>query len=240
MYGWRARFGLLVPSSNTTNEPEFRETLPKGVELYTARLPLDRVGAEELSKMSETASREAEKLSHANVDVLAYGCTTGSLVNGRGYALELEKTLSKSADAPAVVTALSVERALAALGANRISVVTPYIQELNELEREFLEAGSVEVENIDGRGLDQNLEIGALSQNEAYLHAAEAAEWDVDAVFISCTNYRTFSVIDQLEEDFGTPVVTSNQATLWDALRQMRIDSRGIGPGKLFEKARDL
>lgn len=236
MFGWRARLGLLVPSSNTTNEPEFHRTLPRGVELYTARLELERVEAAELAAMEESAGDAADTLAHADVDVIAYGCTTGSLVKGHEYAAELESTLADRTDVPVVATALSVERALESLDVERVSVVTPYIEELNDREREFLEEGSFEVTTIEGHGIERNLDIGALTPERAYQQASAAADWTADAVFVSCTNYRTLPIIEQLETDFDTPVVTSNQATLWDALRAAGVDYSDVDLGQLFER----
>lgn len=238
MNGWRARLGLLVPSSNTTNEPEFYRVLPDGVSLHTARLPLEDVNADDLATMSKTAEGTSERLRHAAVDVVAYGCTTGSLVKGHGYAEQIEADVAAAADAPAVATALSVERALAELGAETVAVVTPYIEDLNERERSFLEDGGVEVTSVDGRGIEANTDIGALRPEDAYRQARAAVEEnpETDAVFVSCTNYRTFEVIDRLEADVGVPVVTSNQATLWDALRRIDLDHTAIDLGRLFEK----
>jgi maleate isomerase len=235
MYGWRARLGLLVPSSNTTNEPEFQGVLPEGVSLHTGRLPLEDVTAEDLTEMAGTAEGVAEGLGHADVDVVAYGCTTGSLVKGHGYAEDLERTISEVTDAPAVATALSVERALAELGATSVAVVTPYIDDLNERERSFLEDAGFEVTAMAGQGIELNTEIGALRPEAAYRQAVAAADTDADAVFVSCTNYRTFEAIDRLEADLGMPVVTSNQATLWDALRRVGVDHTEVELGRLFQ-----
>lgn len=235
MYGWRARLGLLVPSSNTTNEPEFQRVLPDGVSLHTSRLPLEDVTADDLTAMSETAARAGELLGHADVDVVAYGCTTGSLVKGHDNAETLEAEIAAAADAPAVATALSVERALDALGAESVVVVTPYIEELNELERSYLEAGGFDVRSITGHDVEQNTEIGRLWPQVAYRQVASAVDGATDAVFVSCTNYRTFEIIARLEADLAVPVVTSNQATLWDALRRMDLDHAVTDLGSLFD-----
>ncbi len=235
MYGWRGRLGLLVPSSNSTNEPEFGPVLPDGVSLHTGRLPLEDVNADELSAMAETATAAAEHLAHAGVDVVAYGCTTGSLVKGHDYAEDLEARLADTTGVPAVATALSVERALEALGAETVSVVTPYVADLNDREREFLQTAGFDVASIGGRGIEPNREIGMLSPEAAYRQASAAVDEGADAVFISCTNYRTFEAIEPLEADLERPVVTSNQATLWDALRRLDVDHRTVDLGRLFE-----
>lgn len=235
MYGWRARLGLLVPSSNTTNEPEFQRVLPEGTSVHTGRIPLEDVTADDLTEMSHTARRAAELVGHADVDVAAYSCTTGSLVQGHDFAKDLEEEVAEAAGAPAVATALSVERALSVVGAETVTVVTPYVDELNERERSFLEKGGFDVQSVTGYGIEPNTEIGRLQPEDAYQQASAAADDDTDAVFVSCTNYRTFEAIEPLEADLGLPVVTSNQATLWDALRQLDFDQPALSLGQLFE-----
>lgn len=235
MTGWRARLGLIVPSSNTAAEIEFDEYAPEGVSIHTARMPLESVTVGALDAMSDRALECAELLAHADVDAIAYVCTTGSLLHGPGFDAELEEELASAADCPAVATALSVDRALEALGVERIAVRTPYIEELNDREREYFEAAGYEVVSIEGRGIEENVAIGALAPEDAYrqVRGSVAADTHADAVFVSCTNYRTFPAIEPLEDDLGLAVVTSNGATLWDACRAAGVASEG--PGRLFE-----
>ena len=247
--GWRARLGLVVPSSNTTAEPEIEAYTPAAVSVHGARMSLESVTADALDSMAADAEQAATLLGHADVDAVAYACTTGSLLHGPGFDAELEETIATAAGAPAVATALSVDRALSALGARRIAVATPYVEDLDERERDYLEAAGYEVVAMDGRGLAENTAIGALRPGDAYRQARavveraeEQQESDqdgnpIDAVFISCTNYRTLPVVETLEADLGVPVVTSNLATLWDVTRAAGISIDG--PGTLFETNAD-
>ncbi|AXR81106.1 maleate cis-trans isomerase family protein [Natrarchaeobaculum sulfurireducens] len=225
------RLGLVVPSSNTTAEVEFAQYTPDGVSVHAARMALESVSVDELDAMSADATRAAELLGHADVDVVAYACTTGSLLHGPGFDAELEETLSDAAGVPAVATARSVIRALEILEAERIAVATPYTADLDERERDFLEAAGFEVVRIDGRGIEANTEIGALEPEDARDQATALAESvkSVDAVFVSCTNYRSLDAVDALESDLEVPVITSNSATLWDACRVSSIGSDGAG-----------
>jgi len=236
MYGWRGRLGLIIPSSNTTNEPEFYRHLPDGVSLHTARMHLRKANAETLERMADEVDRCADLLATAEVDAVAYGCTTGSLVKGAGYDERIEASIRERADVPAVATAASVKRAFDALGLSSLAITTPYITELNEREERFLEEAGYDVVDIEGLGLEDNQAIGDRGPETAY-RRARALDYDdaVDGVFISCTNYRTFEVIERLEADIGKPVVTSNQATLWDALRTMGVDA-DLPLGRLFEE----
>lgn len=238
MYGWRARVGLIIPSSNTTNEPEFAGVLPEGVSLHTARMYLTENGPDELETMAADVERCGELLATANVDVLAYGCTTGSLVKGSGYDEEIERRLEETTGIVSVATAASIKRAFDALGVDRIAIATPYEQELDERERRFLEDAGYDVAEIRGLGIRMNTEVGAQPLMRSYRQASDLIKRlsdAVDAIFISCTNYRTFETIPLLEEDTGVPVVTSNQATLWDALRRANVSTTGLELGRLFE-----
>ena len=234
MYGWRARLGLIVPSSNTTNEPEFRRHLPGGVSLHAARMRLDGVNAAALSAMGDEVERCVSLLAAADVDAVAYGCTTGSLVEGPGYDEEIESRIEAAAGVPGVATAASVKRALEALSVDSVAIATPYVSDLDEREVAFLEDAGFDVVAISGLGLDDNVEIGALSPESAYRRARAVDDPAADAVFVSCTNYRTFEAIAPLERDLEKPVVTSNQATLWDALRTLGVGAGDPSLGRLF------
>ncbi len=224
MDGWRARIGLIVPSSNTVNEPEFQSQLPPGVSLHAARLPLDDVTADSLASMADTTEECADRLASADVDIIAYGCTTGSLVNGLGYDEEIESRITDHTGIPAVATAAAIKRAFDELGISRLSITTPYIDDLNECEAAFLDAAGYEVIDIDGIGHTENLQIGQEHPETAYRLAKKQVTDEADGIFISCTNFRTFEIIESLEADTGKPVVTSNQATLWNIYTTLGIE----------------
>lgn len=235
MHGWRGRLGLVVPSSNTTNEPEFQRVLPEGVSLHTARMRLVDAIADELSDMADEIDRCVDLLSTADVDVVAYGCTTGSLVAGPRYDEQIESRLSDLGSVPAVATAASIKRAFETLGLESLAIATPYVDDLNERERTFLEAAGYEVTGITGLGIGSNVDIGRQRPETAYREAQSVDTPDADGLFLSCTNYRTFEVIPALEADLGKPVVSSNQATLWDALQSIDVDV-SLELGTLFEQ----
>jgi maleate isomerase len=238
MYGDRGRIGLIVPSSNTTNEPEFAGALPSGVSLHAARTRLDDVDADSLSAMADDVERCADLLATADVDVVAYGCTTGSLVHGSGYDEEIEARIEEAAGVPAVATAASVKRAFDALDADSLAVTTPYVDDLNEREAAFLDAAGYDVVAMRGLGISSNTDIGAQTPETAADAACEADDPEADAVFVSCTNYRTFEVVADAERDLGKPVVTSNQATLWDALGYLDAEVTPTSAlGRLFDRS---
>jgi hypothetical protein len=86
MHGWRAKIGLVVPSSNTVSEAEFAGHLSEGVSLHTARMRLEEATVEGLEQMADDLDRCLDLLGTAEVDVVAYDCTTGTMVQGDDHA----------------------------------------------------------------------------------------------------------------------------------------------------------
>lgn len=237
MYGWRNRLGLIVTSSDRTSEGEYFRHAPEGVSVHVSRMLLEEgvANANTLERMSEDTERCAELLATTDVDTVAYSCTIGSMIKGPEYGLEIEQRIEDIIDAPAVTTAMSIKRALDALDIESIAVTTPYIEELNEREEEFLETAGYDVVEMNGLGCKTDEEICANHPETAYQNARKIDREEADCVFISCTGYRTFEIIERLEKDLNKPVVTSNQATLWDALQSMGIDYSEIELGSLFQ-----
>ncbi|HKZ94949.1 MAG TPA: aspartate/glutamate racemase family protein [Candidatus Bathyarchaeia archaeon] len=230
----RLKLGLLVPSSNTTMEHEFRAMLPQEASVHVARIRLKRVVASELRAMEKEVRDEALKLADADVHVIGFGCTTGSLVAGYGYDEKIVKHIEKVAKKPAVATAGAVVQAMKALGLSRISVATPYTEAINELERQFLERSGFIIDRMIGLGLIDNLEIGKTKPETLISLVRKADSSRSDGVFISCTNLPTISIISRLEETLEKPVVSSNTATLWAMLKRMQESLNTSRFGKLF------
>ncbi|MEM3831723.1 MAG: aspartate/glutamate racemase family protein [Sulfolobales archaeon] len=135
-----------------------------------------------------------------------------------------------------ITTAQAVIEALKTLGAREIVVATPYIEEINERERRFLEDQGFRVLRIKGLGIRKNTEIGRLPPWTAYRLALEAIrDLRADALFISCTNFRTIEIIEALESRLGIPVISSNTASMWLALRSIGVKDR-IPYGRLLRE----
>lgn len=228
------RIGLLLPSSNTTMEPDFYGMAPGDVTIHSARMLLERVTLEELEAMSLEALRAGALLATAGVDVLIYGCTSGSLLKGVEWEERLVSRIEEETSIPCVSTAGAVVEGLMALGVDRLGVATPYTDDINDLERLFLEAHGFEVSTIQGLQLTDNHDIAAVS-SEKIVELVEEVSVDCEGVFISCTNLPAVPLISRLESQLGRPVVTSNQASMWGALKALGRD--GVeGYGRLLMK----
>lgn len=236
MYGWRGRIGLIIPSSNTTMEPEFWQMAPKGVSIHTARMRLSNVTVDELIQMEKNAVAAAKLLATASVDLLVYGCTTGSLIKGPGYDREISEKLTRETGISSIATATAVLKALETLGAEKVALVTPYTKEVTWKEIEFLEKQGYMVVDVKYLGIKENTMIGKQEPYTAYRLAMRLDAGKADVVFISCTNFRTIEIIPILERDIGLPVFSSNTATMWMALKELGIKESLKGYGSLLDK----
>ena len=229
-----SRIGLILPSSNSTMEPELYQMLPKDCTLHSARMRLREVTVKALSAMEKEAAEAARELSDAQVSAVTYGCTSGSLFRGVGHDRRIESKLGKIAKAPCVATSGAVVDSLRAMRVRKVAVATPYSKEVNDLEEKFLTASNFEVVDIRGLGLVDNIEIGKQKPDVAYNLAKELRYHDADAIFISCTNFRTIEVIERLEGETGKPVVSSNTATLWGIIEKLELKKTIEGFGRVF------
>jgi len=234
MYGSKGKIGVIVPSLNNALEPEFNQMVPDGVAVYATRLPLERGLPEDLKSMAEDVEFAGELLKHAGVDVIAYCCTSGSLIEGINWDEAITKRIKEVTDLPVTTTASSVVKAMKKLKINSVSVATPYIEKVNAIERNFIESHGISVTNIEGLNIVTGPELHQLDQSVAKNFCYSSVHQNSDGLFISCTDFAAIDFIEDLESDLNKPVFTSNTATLWDVLSIIQIDQRVTGFGSLF------
>lgn len=240
-YGWKARIGLIVPSTNTINEPEFWRMAPEGVGIFTARAMLQgRATPESYFEMAKAVSGAADQLATAEVDIVAYGCTSGSFVCPME---DLIDDMQARTGRPALAAAGAVVSALRALGARRVALVTPYIDFVNQREREFLQEQGFDVVALEALDLGHTQEerrgIGRVPPEAIDRLARLADRPEADVVFISCTNLASLGVVERLEAELGKPVITSNQACFWACLRRLGLRDAIPGFGRLLSHCLD-
>ena len=235
----RRRIGVMVPSTNTTCEADFNMVVPHDVTVHGQRLWMtnDATGDGAYERMNDEIETGARYLATGKVDVIAYGCTTGSFYRGPGWDREMLALITRAAGVPAVATTPSVVEALRAFGARRLSVATPYPEWNNERLRAYLEAQGFEVLNVEGEpraAAAGNQGINDQPPESVVEFAARVCRPEADALLCSCTAWRSVEAVDALERRTARPVVTSNQATIWAALRALGVEHAVRGFGRLF------
>jgi maleate isomerase len=210
------RVGLLIPSSNTVMEVDFYRRMPAGTTLHTGRMYMESTTPEgEGLMLDEYVMPAARDLGTVRPHVVVFGCTSAGALRGNHYDLELCDRIAADTGARVVSVISSVRRAIAGHGAQRVGVITPYVEALNEKIRESLEADGIEVAAIHGLGITENFAIAQVEPEEIVRFAQESlADLDIDLAFASCTNFRAMDALPSIEAALSVPVITSNQAAL--------------------------
>lgn len=239
IYGWRGKIGLIAPPGLPA-EMEFHRMAPEGISILTTLVPLADAVPEELEKMANYIEEASSLLAEAGPDVIAFGCTTGSLLKGIGYDKEIINRIETCVSIPAITTSTAVIDSFKALGAKKIVVATPYkCNELNQLVKAFIEDNGFEVISITALKVE---DVGGLKRPARpsvypewmYQLVREIFTDNADAIFISCTGIGVIDIIEPLEADLKRPVITSNQATMWAALKKINVAGNIEGFGSLF------
>jgi maleate isomerase len=241
MYGWRARLGVLVPSGIVATEPDFMTLMPEGVSCHFHRIAFTGGDSgkdciENLSKVGQSIGEATRMICDCRPSVVALSGTGVSFVGGFGYDQQIiQKIKEASHNLPATTTSSSVIDAFKLLGVKKVSVVTPYLEEVSRIAVKFVEDSGIEVLDMKWLGLGR-FDIARVSKETLYRTAREVNKSDSQAIFISCVNLHTLEIIQSLEDDLGKPVVTSNQATIWNMLRLAGIKDQFEGYGQLFSE----
>jgi maleate isomerase len=233
------RIGLLVPSSNTTVEPEFYRALPADVSLHVGRLPIEQVTPDRVAEMVDPLENEARKLASANVDVIVLGAAAPSFLKGRGYDREVAARIKQATGKPATTASTALLASLGALGVRRIALGTAYSSKVNDIAIAFLTANGVEVVRTECLGLVDNLEIGRLDVQTAYEVGRKVNCEEAQAVTFLCTNWQSMAIIDRLEREIGKPVLSSTQFSVWAALKKVGYTGSISGYGRLLRELPD-
>lgn len=236
-FGWRGLVGLITPSVAFTTEHEWSRMMPRGVSFVTTRILLERVTIESLDEMGKYVENAIKMMDSATVDAICYGCTAGSMIKGIKYDEEIVERIEKSTNKPATTMAKSVINGLRYFGIKKVTVVTPYPDEVNRHVRTFLEDNGFEVLTVEGLQLVSSIEIRNLPPSAAYnfVKKVHPKASHCDGVFISCGNIRAIEILSALEKDLGKPVISSNQAMFWEALNLLGVKEPIYGYGSLLE-----
>ena len=163
---------------------------------------------------------------------VVFGCTSASTIIGPGRVESLVN--DRLPGVPVTNPATAAAAALRQIGARRIVVVAPYSEDVTQKALGHFLAEGFEIVNAVCFGINRDDRIAEVPP-EAFFDAIDPIRLsDAEAVFISCTATRAISAIELIENRTGCPVVTSNQAAFWHAMRLAGSDALVAGFGSLL------
>ncbi|SDC50806.1 maleate cis-trans isomerase family protein [Paraburkholderia lycopersici] len=234
----RAAIGLVVLATDHTIEHEWRDLLhQKGVAFYESRL--ENSPDITAPRLAEIEARIAPAVSlllpGERLDVVAFGCTSASMVIGEArVAARIREARPDIACTTPVTAALA---ALKALDVRSVALLTPYVRAINDFMRDYIEARGVAVARMASFEHADDNEVSRI--DAASIRSAIetlARHDDAEAVFVSCTSLRVAALVPELEARTGKPVLSSNYAMAWHALRLAGVHDSEPRLGRLFAR----
>ena len=187
---------------------------------------------ENLIGLSTQAPDAARLLAHAKMNVIGYGCTASGFLHTPAEDQALATRISAETGIPCATSSRAIVNGLRALGTKKLSLASPYAPWLNERLKQYLTADGFEVLAMQGLSTEAH---STITRERILALVDEVVRPDTQAIFISCSNFRTLDIIASVEQQYGLPVVTSNAAMMWAMLRLMN-DKRDVpGAGRLFK-----
>jgi maleate isomerase len=216
----KKRVGLIILATDHTTEPDFQRMVAgPDIGVYVARIPFaNPVTPDNLRAMQPSLTEAAALiLPGEELDAICYSCTSASVVIGDAA---IEAAIREAKPGVAVVTPpLAGVRGLRALGAKRISVLTPYTVETSRPMADYFASHGFDIASFTCLGLDDDRDMARISPAALVDLARDAMADDADALFISCTAVRAALAAAGIEQATGRPLVTSNLASAWSCLR---------------------
>ena len=229
------RIGLIALASDFTIEKAFINVIKnKDIDFFVNRIecynPLTR---ENLIKMSQKVTEVTKDiLPDEKIDCVVYGCTSGTIAAGFS-AIEQKIKLAKP-ETKVTTPSTAAIKALKKLNIKKLSIFTPYSKKLNDEVVDYFKQENFEVISNSYFDIESDIDIGKVDQNYLYEVLAKIDLKDADALFVSCTALPVLSIIDKLEKKLNKPVLSSNQALIWDTLENIGKNNSIQGFGKLF------
>jgi len=228
------RFGLLTPSSNTTQEPEFSAALPPTVSLHTGRVSYRDITPAEQDRCVLELETESRKLADAEVDVIVFAATAPTLAKGKGYDRELIKRMEDASGRPATTAATAFVEALRLLGAKKISIGAPWSKTMDKPMVEFMESSGFKVVHSEVVGFVASIDLGRVGPETAYELGRRADRPDADAIVMPGGNWASMPVVERLENELDKPILVNNAVSLWAGLRLLKRNDSIPGYGRLL------
>ena len=195
------RIGLITLASDFSIEKDFNNIIyGRDIDLYSNRIrSYNPLTNETLKKMADDITDVTKEiLPDQKLDCVAYGCTSGTIA--AGYKSIYEKVNLAKPNTKVTTPITSAINALKKLKINKISIFTPYTDEINQSVIKYFEEGNIEISELSYFDIASDLDIGRVDPDHLYEVLNKQDVSKSDALFVSCTALPVLSIINDLEK----------------------------------------
>ncbi|ASG67897.1 Asp/Glu racemase [Francisella halioticida] len=231
----KVHIGLVQLSTDHTLETDWAKLINSQAMVFSTRVfyssHLTVKDLDDISKEIETSSNLIA--SGLTMDVMAFGCTSASIIIGESKIAYL---LTKNRNnIPATNPWTAVKAAFNYFKAKKIAVLSPYPIEVNFNLYQQLIAADFEIAILGSLGIKKDTDITKVSKLSVIQSLKKILpQSEADIVFIPCTNLRILDYIKEIEGLFDIPVITSNSVMYWHCLNLVNVKAKCPGYGKLL------
>ena len=229
------RIGLITLASDFRIEKDFNNIIyGKNIDLYCNRIEsYNPLTNETLKKMAKDIPEVTERiLPNQKLDCVAYGCTSGTIA--AGYSSIFEKINLAKPNTKVTTPITSAIKALKTLNIKKLSIFTPYTNEINQSVINYFKKENIEIDELTYFDIASDLDIGKVDPQYFFDTLTKIDFTKSEALFVSCTELPVLSIISELEKKINKVVLSSNQTLIWDTLKEINFKNKVEGFGQLF------
>ena len=230
------RIGLITLSSDLRIEKDFNDVIyGKNIDLFSNRIQsYNPLTNKTLKKMAENVTKVTKDiLPDQKLDCVAYGCTSGTIASG--YKSIYKKINVAKPNTKVTTPITSAINAFKTLKINKLSIFTPYTNEINQSLINYFKNKNIAVDELFYLDIASDLDIGKVDPNYLFDVLTKKNLSQSNVLFISCTALPVLSILQDLENKLGKVILSSNQTLIWDTLRQIKYKNKIKGFGELFK-----
>ena len=229
------RVGLITLATDFRIEKDFNNVIyNKNIDLYCNRIQsYNPLTSETLKKMADDIPKVTNNiLPDQKLDCVAYGCTSGTIA--AGYQSIFDKVNLAKPNTKVTTPITSTINALKSLKIKRLSIFTPYTDEINQSVINYFKKENIDVNELSYFDIASDLDIGKVDPQYLFEVLTKIDLKKSDALFVSCTALPVLSIISELEKKISKVVLSSNQTLIWDTLKEIKYNDNVEGFGELF------
>lgn len=242
--GYRAKMGVIIPSTNTVVEHDYSLMRPHGVTFHFGRMYIEQPSADDDAAFEElirqiraTTATAVRDVMTAKPDHLVMGMSAETFWGGEEGNQQFSARVSELAGGLAVSTgADACAVACRTLGITKVAVVTPYQPVGDAQVRGFFTDIGLDVVRLEGLKCPSATAIAEVPEDRLrdVLRALDGP--DIEGIVQVGTNLSMLRLADEAERWLGKPVLAINAVTVWHALRTCGFDDRLHGFGTLLRE----
>ncbi|WP_372617590.1 hypothetical protein [Falsiroseomonas sp.] len=234
-FGAAGRIGVVVPANNSVLEPEFWSALPRDAALYATRiLARGDLTPDAVRAMEAHFDRAVEELAATGVDVILLADMVTSFIMEPGWNDRRTRAVAAATGAACASAWSAMRDALAAFGARRVALGTPYPAAVHALAPGFFAAEGLDLTGHATLDILAMREVPEVRADRLLGLVRGLAREGAEAVVLLATDLPSFAALERLEAECGLPVLSSNQVLLWRGLRLAGNATRLPGLGRLL------